>query len=68
MLRKYQSRERNLHLRITLTQQNAKILVHIPKSPKINKKSLIYRSFLKMRKNNNLKIKTNLKILYTNPS
>ena len=30
-LRKYQSRETNFHLRITLTQQNPKILVHIPK-------------------------------------
>ena len=29
VLRKYQSRERNFHLRITLTQQNPKILVHI---------------------------------------
>ena len=31
LLHKYQSRERNFHLRITLTQQNPKILVHIPK-------------------------------------
>ena len=30
VLCKYQSRESNFHLRITLTQQNPKILVHIP--------------------------------------
>ena len=30
-MRKYQSREINFHLRITLTQQNPKILAHIPK-------------------------------------
>ena len=30
VLRKYQSRERNFRLRITLTQQNPKILIHIP--------------------------------------
>ena len=53
VLRKYQSRERNFHLRITLTQQNPKILVHF-------QNGLIYRSFLKISKNNNLKIKINL--------
>ena len=37
VLRKYQSRERNFHLHITLTQQNPKILVQIPKI-NINKK------------------------------
>ena len=31
---KYQSRERNFHLRITLTQQNAKILVNLLKKSK----------------------------------
>ena len=64
VLRKYQSRERNFHLRITMTQQNARILVHIPikntkfKIPKtITNYSLkSYLQILPYKKNKNNKL------------